>query len=109
MSEKKSTPAVYYSYLYPNIAKACRSCGYACALHGSMARDFDIIAVPWTEEASSQDELLDAVCTAIYGTAKSDYPFEAPSDKPHGRRAWTLALHHGGWVDFSVMPRKTDS
>jgi len=32
-----------------------RDCGYAIAPHGSLARDLDVIAVPWTEDAVSAE------------------------------------------------------
>lgn len=99
------TPAVVYSFLYPDVARACRKCGYAAALHGTMAHDLDIMAVPWTDEATDIDTLIVAVHSAIYGKTDA-YKFEPPSDKPHGRKSWTFALHNGAWIDFSVMPRR---
>lgn len=36
------------------IWEVARGCGYAIGLHGSMKRDVDLIAVPWTDEARAQ-------------------------------------------------------
>ena len=42
--------AVYAAALYPDLAEIAREHGYALAVHGSLARDFDLIAVPWREK-----------------------------------------------------------
>jgi hypothetical protein len=40
-------PAASYALLYPHLVELVRPLGYALALHGSMNRDFDMVAVPW--------------------------------------------------------------
>ena len=42
-----------YSVLYARMASIAATLGYALTLHGSMIRDCDMVAVPWTEEAVS--------------------------------------------------------
>lgn len=39
--------------------------GWAIGAHGSMLRDIDLIAVPWTAEAVPWRDMVDAVCAAI--------------------------------------------
>lgn len=104
MSEKPqhSKPAVY-AIIYQICVRVGREHGYAMALHGSMARDLDIIAVPWTEDAADADTLLGALKTALEAYSDSDHKRE-PGVKPHGRVAHTLDLW-GGFIDLSVMPR----
>lgn len=100
------TLAVYYLSLLPGLRDAARACGYALAVHGSMDRDFDLVAVPWTDDASSAEELVEAVCTAVDGhfRARTDGgPW--PREKPHGRRAWAIRLSGTAYIDLSVMPR----
>ena len=100
------------------IRLAARSHGYAVALHGSVARDIDLIAIPWIENASQPDQLVDAVIGAIAGSLGQcfDRTHSKPkrregrrqwTEKPHGRR---VAMLHA-WVgetsihfDFGVMP-----
>ena len=53
--------------LLPTIREAARELGYAIGLHGSLARDFDIIAVPWTEDAAHPDDLAKAIYKAAGG------------------------------------------
>ena len=75
--------------------------GYVIGLHGSMKRDCDLVAVPWTLTAGSDEYLVDALCTCLNGRVIGE-----PAEKPHGRRAWIIQMD--GWVkniDLSVMPR----
>lgn len=47
------SPAAVYAHLYPSLVVDARELGYALALHGSMARDLDLVAIPWTDDAAS--------------------------------------------------------
>lgn len=94
-----------------------RELGYAIGVHGSLARDIDLIAVPWTAAAASADELaaaLLATAEAVNGCAftindsdarPNDYTRRNPEPKPHGRLAWSIHLGGGPFIDLSIMPR----
>lgn len=87
------------------IWKVARECGYAVGLHGSMKRDCDMIAAPWTDEAVVAFELIERLCAAL--NAKVIGPI---AGKPHGRLGWNLQVD--GYVkviDISVMPRASDA
>lgn len=125
----KVSPAATYACLLPDIMEAGRECGYAIAVHGSMARDLDLIAVPWVEEAKSAEALIMRLLSVTGGHLKDGWSpvFEdgvrvkdeagkekwdkvqgdEPADKPHGRRAWSIHLgrHANLYLDVSVMPR----
>lgn len=78
--------------------------GYALLFHGSFTRDLDLIAVPWTKAACEPDHLLRRVLAAT----KLRSLDEKPSEKEHGRLAWTLVFKTFGdprFIDFSIMPR----
>jgi hypothetical protein len=85
-----------------------RDCGYAVALHGSVKRDLDVVAVPWTEDAVSADRLLREFANVTGGY----YRHQKPAKKPHGRIAYALVLDNAGgdavYIDVSVMPRGGD-
>jgi len=104
--------------LEPRIREAARKCGYALGVHGSLRRDFDVIAVPWTRDAVPARELADAIkaaaeqvvpCAYIRdtkGAANPDYFLNGcPGAKPHGRLVWSYHLGGGPYIDLSVMPR----
>lgn len=103
--------AVYYQTLIP----IARDHGYALAIHGSMTRDCDLIAVPWTKEASKPVDLILAFKDAILGVfTRHDFDhigdvYSHATLKPHGRLAWALHLTdegcHGPYLDISVMQK----
>lgn len=85
------------------IWEAARSVGYAVGLHGSMKRDVDLIAVPWTESAGTAQDVIDAI-----GKAIGARPIPGRhSDKPHGRFALNLdhPEQYAKHLDLSIMPR----
>ena len=92
---------VYAAALYPELAILARKHGYALAVHGSLQRDFDLVAIPWVENPGTPDELLDAITTTFaIRKVGGDY-----SKKPHGRIAHTLSIGFGECcIDISFMP-----
>lgn len=95
----------------PAIREAARFHGYAVAVHGSLKRDIDLIAVPWTEQAVPVRQLVDAIKGAIGGVLGNCIELGGkPGAKPHGRIAFTLA-HPGfaGEIDLSVIEPKPKS
>jgi hypothetical protein len=99
---------VGYAYLIPLLTTAARTVGYAIAVHGSMRNDLDVVAIPWTDEAASPEELLTALLAGMgWATEHPDRPrSDGPEAKPHGRVAWTIPLGAGTAIDLSVMPRR---
>ena len=96
----------YAKVIHPLRAKA-RELGYAIGVHGSIKRDIDFIAVPWTEDAVDADtlaELLRAETEKICGFSPFGETPPCPRPKPHGRRCWTIHIN-GTYIDLSVMPR----
>lgn len=91
---------VYAAALYPDLCKIFQKHGYALAVHGSLARDFDVIAIPWVETPSSPDDII----AEVLKTFAADIIGE-PGIKPHGRIAHTLSLGFGYCsMDLSFMP-----
>lgn len=81
-----------------------RQLGYAIAVHGSQARDLDLLAVPWVPEAESAEELVESIAAAVDGI------YSSVEEKPHGRRGWSIVSRHrlgidAWYIDLSVMPR----
>lgn len=126
MSEKKpqrllcQSYALVYAALLPGLQEIAREHGYALATHGSMATDLDLIACPWTAEATDAETLAEAMREYLHGYfPPSSRKFQGewtivpnPEDKPHGRRAWCIhcspsetPVHSPCYIDLSVMPR----
>lgn len=95
-------------FILEPIRRAARNQGYAVAVHGSLNRDIDLIAVPWREGAMDADSLVTTICGAVTGAVGSCMKHgEDWTEKPHGRKARTLLVYCGEnhmQIDLSVMP-----
>jgi hypothetical protein len=91
--------------ILPAVREAAKFKGYAVAVHGSLKRDIDLIAVAWTDQANPPDELIAAIRGAIGGILGNCHKHHGPTAKPHGRLAYTL-IHPGfiGEIDLSIIP-----
>lgn len=105
--------------ILPTIREAAHACGYAIGVHGSMARDFDLIAAPWADEAGEAELLVTTIVSELRKFFGDDGVYwlarEHWTAKPHGRLALTIffqARHcvetpAGAFpvIDLSIMPR----
>jgi hypothetical protein len=119
MSNKLLDPsparAAAYCAIYPMLQQIAKRHGYALTIHGSLHRDFDLVAIPWIEEATSALSLIKAIkkaTRAVTHVDGQDHYFKdcKPTEKPHGRMGYSLHFTnsgmYGGYIDISVMPKK---
>lgn len=100
----KVRPLAYVCHL-PRITEVAREFGYAIAVHGSLQRDLDLVAIPWSEVATDAETLVQALCETTGGFI---VPGQGASAKPHGRVAYIIQLGAGLYIDLGVMPRIPD-
>lgn len=97
---KPASSAPVYAAMYHEIAETARKHGYALAIHGSLQRDFDLIAIPWTDTPSPPE--------SVVAELGAEFGLKLAGDigvKPHGRRVWTLIAGWGEcFLDLSFMP-----
>ncbi len=103
--DRENFPTLYASML-PAIRMAARAVGYAILIHGSMVRDFDLLAFPWVEEAVSAEVLVKTIAAATGTMLVSNDPEANDVPKPHGRRCWKLYFGGAPYLDLSVAPRQ---
>lgn len=114
--EPQPARAAAYVAIYPMLLQVAKDHGYALAVHGSLHRDMDLVAVPWIEEASRGLVLIKAMRRKIravtwgqHADRLKAYRDCSPTKKPHGRMAYSLHVTesgmYGGYLDVSVMPR----
>jgi hypothetical protein len=103
----KWMPCLYATY-YGLLKEAAEECGFALALHGSFVRDMDLILVPWEDDAKPVREVLQR-WHDIIGIRGYTTPWASgPTEKPHGRFAFTLQTGGGGYVDVSVVSSRRE-
>ena len=96
---KDASYAPVYCALYPELAEIARQYGYALAVHGSLQRDFDLVCIPWVEDVAPPADVVKAMTEKFTFHVVGD-----PTEKPHGRIAWTLSVGFGRCaVDLSFV------
>lgn len=118
----KARPS-FYAHCYQSLQQIARSLGYNLLLHGSMDRDMDLVAVPWSDTPESHTTLLQAFNMHINGVEKGTpegslltvaeacYCY---SVLPGGRASYIIDLNRGGrfngyfdeqyYIDISITP-----
>lgn len=102
-----------YEMLIEPLREVARGHGYALAVHGTLVRDIDLIAAPWSEPLSAAKVLAEAIrakAEQVSGAAfmaphESDEYFQngCPGLKAHGRLCWSFHLGGGPYIDLSVL------
>ena len=105
MTEKPSTKGIpaWYHMNYCHMLETAREAGYALALHGSLQRDLDLVAVPWTSEAVTAEALIEKFVSEN-GLIKIE---PQGKEQPHGRKSYSLGMGGDLYADISVMPLLT--
>ena len=92
-----------YSAFIVKARIAAKDCGYALAIHGTMMRDLDLIAVPWVKDCRTPTALIEQV---KYRTEceTNGHPVH---EKEHGRQTVVFMLNKhfsdARYVDFSII------
>jgi len=55
---KEPNNAPVYASLYTTLASIVREHGYCAAVHGTLARDLDIVCVPWKPEVTPHEQVV---------------------------------------------------
>lgn len=94
--------AAFYAAMWDDIRQCAMDCGWAVALHGSLASDMDIMAMPWVEDAVCFPELIKRIRLLFTG---NHMPGTVISyhEKPHGRIVGTIPIWADFYLDISTM------
>lgn len=91
--------APIYAGIYQDLAKLFHNHGYALAIHGSLARDFDLIAIPWNDPVSFPQDVVDSLCQ-IFALKQ----IGCPENKVHNRLVYTISISYGDvFIDLSFV------
>lgn len=99
-----------YAFYFEVLKEIALKYGYNLVLHGSMNRDLDLIAIPWSENIGDKESMIDEFCEVIGGKLMMhDKSVEninglRYTNKPHGRMCYIIninrriELKHDGFV-----------
>ena len=97
---KMANMAPVYACMYQELAEQARSAGWALAIHGSMARDFDLVYVAWVRDPVEPRIVVEKACSWFSIELVSE-----PVTTYHGRQIFTVKLSYGeAFLDMSFMP-----
>lgn len=95
--------ASFYATIFEDLKLVAHKCGWALGLHGSLQSDMDIMAMPWTEDATSIEIMIKALCDCFV-----DNPYEPLNkiphyEKPNNRVVYTILICSDWYLDINVI------
>ena len=98
---KKANFAPLYAIWYPTLSEIARKNGYALAIHGSLARDMDLILVGWTNNVKSVRTVIHKFCEIL--NCKSLPPIKKPLGRERYRLFFDTKEYDGAYLDVSCI------
>ena len=95
--------AVFYACMWNDFRQAALDCGWALALHGSLANDMDIMAMPWVEDAKPIDEMIKALEGCLTIPEGRHCKTKVSNDKPHNRVVYTISIFADFYIDLCII------
>lgn len=92
--------AVFYAAMWDDFRQAALDKGWALALHGSLANDMDIMAMPWIDNATEPMEMINALRKCF------DKPMEigcSISKMPNNRVVYTMTILSDFYLDINII------
>ncbi len=92
--------AVFYAAMWNDFRQAAMDKGWALALHGSLANDMDIMAMPWTDKAEHSLEMILALKKCF------DKPKEISLSETkmlNNRIVYTLSIWSDFYLDINII------
>ena len=93
----------FYACMYEDIRQCAMDCGWAVALHGSLASDMDIMAMPWVDDAVSFKEMVDRVSKLFKDNELSSQYVITYNEKPYNRVVATIPIFADFYLDISTI------
>ena len=95
--------SAFYATMWDDIRQCAMDCGWAVALHGSLASDMDIMAMPWVYEACSFENLVKEIVKLFSGNIIAENYRISYGEKSHGRIVATIPIWADFYLDISSM------
>jgi hypothetical protein len=95
--------ASFYASIYDDLRNAALKCGWALGLHGSLASDMDIMAMPWTEDATTVEVMVQALSDCFSDNPYKDLHTIPHYGKPHNRVVYTMSIWKDYYLDINII------
>ena len=101
LEKLKNNNAIFWIFKWPEMRRIAADCGWALGLHGSAVNDLDVMAMPWTIEHTSADELARRIAERVDDQHR-EFIKSKPGDKPNNRIVYTIFAGHS-YIDMNVI------
>jgi hypothetical protein len=95
--------AVFYACLWEDFRKSALDCGWALGLHGSLSNDMDIMAMPWTEDATSVEIMIESMERCLTEPDEQIFKTKRSTDKPNKRIVYTIHIFADFYLDINII------
>lgn len=113
--DKKPTSAKprLYAMYFQALMEIARGHGYNLLISGSMNRDLDLVAVPWTNTPANEMQLIGAFDWYLNGTPMQSKEYYMHKILPGGRSSYVINLNRTRdkdgidqqyYLDISITP-----
>ena len=92
--------AVFYAAMWNDFRQAALNNGWALGLHGSLASDMDIMAMPWVENACSSFQMVLALRRCFEHPKKIEI---TETTRPNNSKVYTLSIWADFYLDINVI------
>jgi len=92
-----------YAYYFIGMKEIALAYGYNLVLHGSMARDLDLIAIPWTDTPEPELEMIHKLSEYITGykaAEGNEKDIYLMKNLPGGRHSYVINVNRGGYKNM---------
>lgn len=103
---KTNPKPAFYACCLEALRKAAKDCGYALAVHGSLANDLDLIAVQWGGFYLAPNSLVRQLLKTLTGTCWNLGDIEkltTPERRYKTQLHYTLPISGDFYVDLTVI------
>lgn len=87
-----------YAYFFLGLKEIAKEYGYNLVVHGSMARDLDLIAIPWVNDPKDEFEMVRALAKYMNHRAPDNKEHYLFKELPAGRHSYVINLDRGGYA-----------
>lgn len=92
----------FYAFMYTKLREVALECGYALAVHGTLASDLDLVAVAWKDDCVSERQLVRALDATLERTTWLGDNLDSRKVMEAGRVCYTLSVASDWFIDLTV-------